>query len=1335
MPLDVPEGFTVHPALDVPEGFTVEPTSTPSPVSTELGPTSPPTPPQLDIPVGFSAEPVPPPEPVTLGESMAVGGTSMVGNLLKGASLLGGNGPVGSSLDWLARAVYQQGAFGISMGADPLVKQRVAEAAEGPLIGEGAGNTWTSLIGQQLPLLGFTLATAGGGGAAAKALGAVGAGVKAAEVASGALGFAGVQAGGFSESAKAYGIDEDIAKRKALSVGTVSGALQEAMMLTGIGPFKRAIDFTLGRLPKTPIIQTALKELGLLTGAGASMAGMDAVSEAGMESAISEMKARYGKDWKPAEELPTTDLLRSGVEGALLTAVTRAAGRTASIPMALVRQQELKKQILAQKGDQIDKILREGGTFKDVEKAMHTETTAPDIRIEPPYWNEFEERIRNSRTEDQVATRLDELRSESPKVLYRIAKTAGIDVRGEGKKVVRPVDDILFELKQKIGSIKEGPMFEYVPDPKNPKGAPIRQVVADKPIIDPVPPEEAKLTERLDSLVRNVLKNAKDLTTLPTSKPDAVKTQMLFDIRRKSLEEAGLSPELAKHHEINNIFETELSKGDQGLTEKLTRQQLAKYRLKMEGELTKLVSREYGKAAETWIRPSLFYKFKPPPMTDENGKPVHITTTNVKEMPGFSLMFEYIRANPWPFIQVANKTGLNLMGLDMGLVKRRNLMHQAMLDFSILHKRTWKDMPKPLTYGTVRSAMRDLTVYLMEEQTHRDLLAKQWGIKATRQNQLRAVAQRVVDAAGGKKSWLPGTGGKAFTVDEILNHGKTLAGRYRELFDWFVKSGAISWDRYRKDYVPIYMEFAEDAKAEGMSFNEWVDKRREDWKKTKQWDDSRIDEMVDFGDTLASLQRKGFNVPGESTPFYEYARTHDREFMKMFKRDTNIEDLIDNYAMRHFKKIYFEDAVPAVRAFLDNTFHELRLNGVNDTALKTMLTNYLDDIMGIPGAVTKTARTLNLRSDRYEVGKIINNFANWYNENWGHKRLGAIPDKIDPIKMSDAILTGAYAWFLGLPNWKSPLKNIATQNPAAAMLGLDTWIHGALALSDPKRRQEIRDMGLRSEVAIPDFARTAHGRMKAFAEFWLSVYQASEMEVNVATAASTAMYAFDRLKPFLAKDPKLKNMTKADFDRLVFKGWMDRRKVTVANTPASERMPFQKEFETAAPRAFKAVSTEMFDMIRKGKSADARKMLIQNIVDMSQYRYGHGGSMRMLKNPLGRMLGMFMTWPANYMEMQAMLWNPKNGMMKRAVGMWATQLLVATLLTQMGLKAYNWIGTGAMPEELGFFGPIAQLIKNLFGVIRSGGVSAQAEMMPGVSDEDRRKARKEYERWLTELHR
>jgi hypothetical protein len=1249
---------------------------------------------------------------------MTVGATNLISQLLKGLTMITDHGSGQSSIEWLMKSVEKQGAFGLPSGANPVYQQEVADAAQGPLLGEGAGRTWTSLVGQQVPLVGFTAALGGAGGGLAKILGAGSKGIKAAEIASGALGFADVSTGAFLQQAEAAGIDEDIRKKYALPVGVINGAAQEATMLAGLGPLKRAMDFTVGKLPKTGAVQAALKELGLLGSAGANMAGMDIANVRGMDMAVAEMKARHGEQWEPPVDLPTADPLRAFGEGVGLTAITRGAGRTVKMATYPVQHHLDVRQGAIDRVNEITKIMEDGGSWEDVRKPG-----GPEIRVDPAQMGNYEYRIQQGMRADEIAQALDNVRKSKPLAIYRLAVNNKISVKNEAG-IKRSVDDLVGELKSLAGGVQEGPYMTEIPAGKGKAGT-VPKLVISEPILNVPKPEEITLTNRMDKELRRWAM-AKDLTGVDPRSAETIRNKIVFDAREAALREAGLSPEIANHPDMNNVWKVDVNKGDQDLASKLTRQQLAKYRMSMEGSISRLASEIHGKLGEATVRPNIYYHWKPPKMEDAKGRP--LLGTDAKKLPLLSMAMNYIRPNPWPFIDMANKTGINFMGFDHGLMMRKNQENAAKLDWAMLHSDMWKKLPKELTYGTSRSALRELTMFMMESPEHRDLLVQQLGVKAKRQDQARAMAQRVVDAAKGKK-WIPFAGGKEFTVDEVMKHGADMATKYKGMFDWFARSGAISFDKYRKNYVPVFLKFNESSEKSGMSFSEYAELNRKDWEKSREFSKKDVDEMISFADTFESLKQKGFRVPGESTPAYEYMRAHDREFMKMFTRDTNIEDLIDNYTSRYFKKIYFEDAIPAVRTFLDNTFMELKDRGVDESALKQMMTGYLDDLMGIPGPVNKTLQSLNLRTDKNEVGRVINNFAKFYNDTWGHKRLGAIPEKITPTSLSDAALTAGYAWFLGLPNLTSPLKNIATQNVAASMLGLDTWAHGLMALKDPARRQEIRDYGLRSDVAVPDYARMAHGRFKDLADFFLSIYQLSETEVNVAGSASTAMYAFDRLKPYLVKDPKLQNMTKAQFDTLVFKGWMDRRKVKVENTPASERMAFQKEFESAAPRMFQAVSTEMFDMIRKGKSNDARRMLVQNIVDMAQYRYGHGGSARMMKNPLGRMLGMFMTWPLNYIEMNTMMMNPKNQMVGRWLSMQMAQLAIAGVLVQAGFNAVNWVGTGALPEKFGFFGPVAQLLSNLMAAVKSSGEVVNAELIAGDAEQEKahKQAKKAYE--------
>ena len=1226
--------------------------------------------------------------------SMGVGTTDLLSNMMRGLTIFTGEG---GATEWLANAIEKQGAFGMKSTTDPMVRRHVAEAAQGPLWGEGAGDTWTSLIGQHVPLISLMATGSGIGGLTGKGLGLTGAALKAAEIIPATLGIGLVEGGSFLESATTLGVDRDIAESIGLKVGTINGAIEELQYLQMMGPWSRVGKKGIALLGEksAPIIKRAASELGIMGLEGIEEGAQGFVTNKAMAQAFREMRARHGESWKPNMPYTDEDLGRAAIVGGVLAGVTRGAGRVASVPtrtiIAIQRQNAIADKIT----DQVIKEMEEGKTLEESEVLTVDRTKIP---LKKTGQAAMEERTRRGLSAEETKKVIRGLSENNDRnTLVKQARRMGIEVR-KPEGGIRSDDDLIMEMESKLGLIEEGPMFETVRDP-NDRRYKIKRVKIVEPIVNKVDASDFFMGRKADKLARYWISKRADLT-------QDQKEMMLFEVRRKALRYAKLGVDLASSSELNDFFKVNLRKGDQDLHRKLTRQQYARYMWMMEGQVKRMVSVHFGRDALASIDPKLAFRSQPSPVTDENGEVV--TGQTVKETPVGSLLFSHIRPKLSMFIQTQNRTGLNFLGFDFGIMNRNRQLHETQQALTHVQQRFWKVLPKRLRAGSGRRAMHDFVTWLkVKNSKERRAIEKQLGLP----NSKKAFAQRVLDLSKSK-----------LTTDEVIRHAEEMVTKYEGLYDWFVKNGAIPQDHYRKNYVPLIRKIVLDKKVMSgeTTIKKWADANMNEFE-TLGMSEEDVIEFVETFDMEFRDERE-FGIIGEATPFYEYARNQNARLMQeldKLDRNLDIEEVTDLYMRQMLRKIYFQDAAPSIRTFMNNVLFELRREGMDERQIKQIMTNYLDDIMGVPDNQTSVLRSMNLRSHRYMLTRLMDKGMSWWNDTWG--RFSEFPESISPSEVVDTLTTLLYSYTLGLPaNWKSPIKNVATQNVMAGVIGMKTYLQGMMLLSDPERVKMLKDMNLRPEFAIPDFDKFAgRGRMRAVAERLLSVYRASD-QINVVSAASAALVAWDRLQPELAKDPKLRHMTREQFDKIVFKEkkpsdvGIDDRKVM---DPA-RNISWAKEWKSGSPRAFKGISAEMFGAIRDGRVEDARRMWLQYMVNLSQWRYGTGGTPQFLRNPMMRLMFMYTTWPLNYMEYTAMVLNLKNGLLRNAMGVGMSQLLIATMLSGLGLGAWKWIGTGPLPDDLGFFGPFADFLDELLDVFKAGGETAAAKAMPTVSKKE-----------------
>jgi hypothetical protein len=290
----------------------------------------------------------------------------------------------------------------------------------------------------------------------------------------------------------------------------------------------------------------------------------------------------------------------------------------------------------------------------------------------------------------------------------------------------------------------------------------------------------------------------------------------------------------------------------------------------------------------------------------------------------------------------------------------------------------------------------------------------------------------------------------------------------------------------------------------------------------------------------------------------------------------------------------------------------------------------------------------------------------------------------------------------------SPLKNIMTQSVFASVIGPKTYVEGLARLADPEVQQYLDGMQFRLEFPIvEEFDMSTRNMMRRVAEFFLHVFKYSD-HCNVMVAGSGALVAWKRLEQLIEKHPNIEDLTINDVADVLFEG-KDLRSLKLDEQEVLERVPLEK-WSYQRREGFKGITQEVFDMIQNNEMDSAKDFFIRTMVSLSQWQYGKGGSPAMLRNSVTRFLFMYSTWWMNYGEFLGWVGNPKNGLVMRGLGMLFAQFILVSILSGLGIKAYDWIGTGPFPEKVGFTGPGVQLLNQALDAARRGALSGQAEV-------------------------
>jgi len=839
---------------------------------------------------------------------------------------------------------------------------------------------------------------------------------------------------------------------------------------------------------------------------------------------------------------------------------------------------------------------------------------------------------------------------------------------------------------------------------------------------------------------------AEHKATLKTIKPvmnyDSVQTAF-WNMKRMALKAAGLSDAAIEY--LNPIERSMSLKLNSEIDTKLTNTQHVRYVDSLEAQMRDMERQALGRRALAMNDAYLFTRWKAPTVVDANGKPitaqdVHADDIGDRSMPGWTTWFRRLSPFLGKWVDWQNKTGIRFQDMFYTLHNRYSDSQYTYQKLNAAWQSVMLKVPNAWVRGKGRRLYSEALSYLLMSNAERKSVSEQLGIdhissRANPEGNIRALAEKL------KKEMKLDV-----SADEIIKSLRETAVSARKILDYFTKSGLISWDMYREHYVPLMRKWADSGAS--MSFADFAEKEYSTEAKLAELNDDpevakkTLQEIQRMGDSIRAVTDRHV-VPGEAIPFMQHRRQADLDMGKELGliREMDFHHLLDIYFRQSLRKIYFDDVAPLVYTFISKMEQALP-KGAPVDAFRADIADMLDAITGVPDGMSRQMNSVNLRSNNNVMGMLINTTFNQWNKHFGRKL--EVPEHVSPLMALNALHTLMYSTLLGITpfnfNLMSPIKNIATQNVMAASLGWRNYIKGQAYLfaglaGDPEAQDFIRELkALRLRIEFPamhseDFIGA--GAMRQFAEASMALFKASD-EMNVYSAAATALAAWKNLEPALKADPKRKRLTRSIVDKYLFSG--QRPPINDAEVMAPENsieMASTKGWKSSAPGAFRAMSFEVWDRIRRGDVEEAKRIYIQYAVNLSQWHYGPGGSPSGLRNPIIRSFSMFGMWPLNYGQWTATFLRKGSGLRRRWLSITLAQWLIGALFTLTGVSGWKWFLTGALPEEIGFMGPLKDIFDSIYGVLKSGGEAGQAIMSPASAKEKRQAVNAFKQRWET----
>ena len=1275
-------------------------------------------------------------------KSVIVGFPEAGANLLRGvASLTPGEIPV---VDPTLRAGSQA-----LEGITPKLWQRqVGEAASGPSIGDGAIGTWASRIGAQMPVLTLLLAGRRVGMKAAGLAGAGKTGMLLADTVGSIAPLIPLESGSFNKATEGI-LDPDIRDKHSDIYGSLSGVTEYlqslGMVSTYLSRFGKEIQAS--KQFVLPLLKFMGKEMAINTGEGLTEMTQTAIFNQVLKNAVAEQNARNAQSGKPPVSQEEVDRLSQSlgqafVSGAGVAAIMRAPAGAVRGGRTLVARG---KQQVSEEQANAAEMVRQGGIASPAQRRI---SLAPPGTVQA-----HAEGLVPATPQERLAN----LEKRKPATWISLADKYGIAVP-EGSNDV-DIRSLVLD-KAGRGELVEGPVVRPLPDDPKKKGifinpvdtnpaqqgevsrtnqllqsiigfvagledAVLSRVFPYVPLEMGVGTEQRKqivLTKMIRSSLAEVIGNIKanalvknlDLEPLKVDK----KTQLLESKPLFSLREESFTPESA-----------------------LSRDQYLKFSDVLEGKLRTSIREYAGGKAETSLylhddnalSASLDVALQTsPPLTLKNGE--RFTKTLVGEVPvdkegRVKRISIFRRYSPPVFaLEALEKlTGLPFTRVDAGM---RNSHISEMLQTKMLsdaEKSYWDKVPTELRFGEGKQRFNELLQYRRLSGEDREAFKRQLKLPIMKKGM--SVEKYLIEKVREKTKLAP---------QDIINHATKIQAGYQDYYNWFVKAGFVAPDMFRTNYGPLILKYLTETEARPeIGIGEWMRTRktvRDDIGKQLEamGNGSKLDSLVDVADTIESWRRKGVVIPADVPGFMEHQRKTDREFLKRYAMESDLRVQAMIYTRTAIQRMSYGHLVPsamALTALSNRLFASAEASGdvnakQNRRLINGVLGDYFEMMMGVPDPATSWMMSRTIRSPFPRTSRAVLNITNNLIENYNKWPISDLLGKMETTKgdwsvneASDFAVTWMYAFTLGLPNLTSPIKNLGQFTFPIAFFGARRWVLGSLYAMKPEVQKELADMSFR-----PDMYRWeerelgTRGTHEDIPRKMTALIGLTD-KVTSLSAGGTALFGWHSLLDIAKKAGGFNKLSDTEISRTLWalkKPGMEETKAV--QSTSKEDSKFVDAWKGIPS---KPVDTSIVELIRDGKLDDAKKLYVRFAVEGTNWRYGPGGTPLALRNAAIRKMFMYTSYPMNYVDF--LLFANRPGMLSRYLQFGASQLLLAGIFSTLGFKASNWMLAGSLPDQLLPIGPLASFIEDIWKLVRGTTVAATAELVPGGSEEERKK--------------
>lgn len=1262
----------------------------------------------------------------------------------------------------------------------PETQMLLAQAGSGEL---GQANKWASMVGTQVPnlVLYALLARLGmkGGGSLGRAVSGSAAGVRTAAAAaegaaSAAKAIGGVagsvaitapvvatrDAGYFNRVMKTLPLDDDVVEDMAKSYAKSSFIFDTIRQTAFALPYMRGslipqIQKFTQDIPPTARSVFGRNAIKLIGGeyiasrvGGASMAYMANVFNDHLQEAVQLQNKRNlesGKPPIPPEQVAELRMnaeqaFKDGVGLSLLMRSPSAVAKGVKTGLETKQAYNANKQKSALE-ERVVQAIRDGKSISEIlTSEKQTVMQGPGESIEAhgmPLYRAMQE-VKQS--PEEAVARVGTLNMEQLTELATQYKHPNPVGMGEG--------DLRSYILSHIGDKQDGSYLSG------------DTPVIRKPVLNPVDDIQKNRWKVLTGALRKTTKAEAELKTKagtfqpvddPVFKYYTTKFQALKDVVGEKLASAMLPRE-----EIirDNLPET------------LTNDQMARYNNKMESSLRDMARSVDGKKSifgmpfQSLVDSSYHVGNI---MLDRKGR--YLGLKDMPEVP--TPVIPPIRSRLTPMWQVIGDTfekafGLPFRSMDTALFQAHKMATSARTIMQTVAKKWVGDLPRELREGETGAAFDRLVQWKGTDKFQREAMAKEWKL-GEKYGKAHADIGETELMAEIRKA------GAKLTDAEIRKQADAMGDNLRLYWDWCAKQGILTPQQFRENYMPVIRIFVGDldAKREGMGMGDWLKakgrKNREVQKYLGIGEDFDPDgdkmplsvrHFIDATDMISFWRRRGYSaaVPGKEDPWFQFQRASDRAYIEDMARITDPQEMIYRYNQKMFNKIFFGDLAPSVFSLIREGMSKIPMTDESSRRLyQNMMETYLSSIMGAPDVDTKMMRDWKVKLPA-PMQSLVNVTAH---ASAAITRIATF-GKIKHVPRSEHnwadvlnTLTGSmYSLGLGtLTNPMAPVKNILSQNVMSiASLGFQRYVQGLYLFmrainkgpGDPWY-DRLMKYNLRPEHTVFGVDVNLPAGIRKMNEMHTRLFSMSD-SINLLTAASGAMVAWEKLKPLLKDDPRGLKLTTADLASILVRGdrYQKFKNITDQEIISKHPVKMDKQFNGVIDRS---VLDTMLDLIQKGRVDQAEDLWVQWNANFSQWRYTAGGGIYWLQSPL-KMFTMYSSWPLNYVKYfgdtfgrgaRDFVQGHGGLLLGRSLMTMGAQFGTVALLHAMApnTKVWNLVLAGPFPQNFGFSGPVTQSVQTLWDAIHKGSDALTADLLGDEDESD--KAMKQAERKLAEL--